>query len=95
MKDFEINVSNAELVSTTAGKIEGKSVLILTLRMDPKKPFATQNIVLTGKQARRLQHDVNYMFEQVGMLNDVPKLDENEEMLPQVKDLTKKPKKKK
>lgn len=86
------NVNESELVSVSSGKIDGKTVLILSIRISPEKSLQATNIAISGKQARRLLGDLNYLFSVSEILKKVPELDVNEEMLPDVEE-TEKPKK--
>jgi len=58
MNKHKIISQDAELVSISVGKVDGKPRLFLTFRFD-KNDFSTQTISLKSRQAVRLKNDIN------------------------------------
>lgn len=52
----------AELLSVTAGKVKGKPVILLSLRMEPDLSFESYTVTLSARQARRLLDDLGERF---------------------------------
>jgi len=63
-------VSEVELLSTSVGKIEGKTTLILAIRPDPENSFRFQNFGINKAQARRLHDDLSQLFQTSALLNE-------------------------
>ncbi len=69
--DHDISVIEAELLSVTTGKREGKPLILMGLRMEPEFSFESHTIALSAQQARRLIDDLTEQFSQSALLKDV------------------------
>ena len=63
-------VSEVELLSTSVGQIECKTLLILAVRLNPEHSFRFQNLGISRAQARRLFDDLSQLFQTSALLND-------------------------
>ena len=67
----DTSVIEAELLSVTTAKVEGKAVVLLSLRMEPEESFEIYTIALSAAQARRLLDDLSERFRESALLKDV------------------------
>lgn len=56
-------VREVELLGVTAGRVDGRPVAIVSLRLDPSRSFAACNIAVAKEQAVRLVEDLIVLFE--------------------------------
>ena len=69
--DHDISVIEAELLSVTSGKVEGKPVILMSMRLEPEESFEFYTIALSAAQARRLLDDLTERFRESALLKDI------------------------
>ncbi|HET6574112.1 MAG TPA: hypothetical protein VFG68_10950 [Fimbriiglobus sp.] len=65
-----VMVREAELLGVTAGRVEGRPVAILSVRLDPAGSYAPTNIAVPKEQAYRLAADLVTLFETADTFNE-------------------------
>lgn len=69
--DHDISIIEAELLSVTEGKVKGKPVILLSMRMEPEFSFEFYTIALSARQARRLLDDLTERLRESELFMDV------------------------
>lgn len=73
MELHQTKASGIEILGLVPAVTDGKPALILTTRVPGEFNVSTR--VISGQQARRLQRDLNVLFEESPILRAVPPLD--------------------
>lgn len=73
---------DAELLSVAPGKMEGRDVLVLTIRPSPEQSFASGSFAISKEQAHRLYSDLDFIFQNYPEMRYGPPLEETPEDTP-------------
>lgn len=67
----------SELLGLSSGRLAGKPVAMLTLRLNPKTSFESTTVILDRPSLERLVEDALHLLENSPSLGEAESIDEN------------------